>query len=41
LDKLVDNRDAVRSKPKKTILTQKVQDGKKVGSARPIRKYEG
>jgi hypothetical protein len=37
----IDNRDAVRSKPKKTILTQKVQDGKKVGSARPIRKIVG
>jgi len=28
-------------KPKKTILTQKVQDGKKMGSPRPIAKYEG
>jgi hypothetical protein len=29
------------AKTKKTILTQKVQDGKKVGSPRPIAKYEG
>ena len=41
LDKLMANRDAVRSKPKKSILTQKVQDGKKMGAARPIAKYEG
>ena len=39
LDKLMANRDAVRSKPKKSILTQKVQDGKKMGAARPIRGY--
>ena len=41
LDKLFKNRDVVRSRPKKSILTQKVQDGKKVGSPRPIAKYEG
>ena len=41
LDKLMKNRDVVRSRPKKSILTQKVQDGKKVGSPRPIAKYEG
>ena len=41
LDRLMKNRDAVRSKPKKTVLTQKVQDGKKIGSPRPIAKYEG
>ena len=41
LDKLMANRDAVRSKPKKSILTQKVQNGKKKGAARPIAKYEG
>ena len=29
------------AKIKKSILTQKVQDGKKVGSPRPIAKYEG
>ena len=29
------------AKIKKTILTQKVQDGKKIGSPRPIAKYEG
>jgi hypothetical protein len=36
LDKLMANRDAVRSKPKKSILTQKVEGGKKIGAARPI-----
>ena len=41
LDKLFNNRDVVRSRPKKSILTQKVQNGKKVGSPRPIAKYEG
>jgi len=41
LDRLMANRDAVRSRPKKSILTQKVQDGKKKGAARPIAKYEG
>jgi hypothetical protein len=41
LDRLMANRDAVRSRPKKSILTQKVQDGKKMGAARPIAKYEG
>ena len=41
LDKLFKNRDVVRSRPKKSILTQKVQNGKKVGSPRPIAKYEG
>jgi len=41
LDRLMANRDAVRSRPKKSILTQKVQDGKKIGAARPIAKYEG
>jgi hypothetical protein len=41
LDRLMANRDAIRSRPKKSILTQKVQDGKKMGAARPIAKYEG
>jgi hypothetical protein len=41
LDRLMANRDAIRSRPKKSILTQKVQDGKKIGAARPIAKYEG
>ena len=41
LDRLMANRDAIRSRPKKSILTQKVQDGKKKGAARPIAKYEG
>jgi hypothetical protein len=36
LDKLMANRDAVRSKPKKSILIQKVERGKKIGAARPI-----
>jgi hypothetical protein len=40
LDKLMANRDAVRSKPKKSILTQKVEGGKKIGAARPIAAFK-
>ena len=42
-NKRLDSQDfaLLRAKKKKTILTQKVQDGKKIGSPRPIAKYEG
>ena len=40
-NKRLDARDFALLRAKKTILTQKVQNGKKVGSPRPIAKYEG
>lgn len=40
-NKRLDAQDFALLRAKKTILTQKVQDGKKVGLPRPIAKYEG